>query len=320
MDFLKNYFPFFAKKQLGKSIFKEEAHNKHFLKKGWVKTSFLNHSEIEDLNNYIQNSEDNSYLKSYGFSLTNDSQNSDFIKNTAVFLRGKFASKIDNIFCNYITYDETYLIKSPNKEGFVPPHQDYTFTDEHKFQSLKAWIPLQDVFAENGALGVIHGSHHFADDLRGSPLPFFTTCFDEHTSRLFPYLDIIEMKAGEVLFFDDRLLHGSLPNTSEKSRNCVGFGLMLKEAPYFHYFLDAENTVHKFEISPSFSQKYSNAKMKTLRDKNQIPADLKVVEKFEHKPSKIDWKHLKKLIEKNGNAFNPELEKLKSQIPYPFQA
>src|SRR5262249_33377000 len=43
--------------------------------------------------------------------------------------------------------------------SFAPPHFHPSFVDEVRCRSLTVWIPLLDVNEDNGAVGVIHGSH-----------------------------------------------------------------------------------------------------------------------------------------------------------------
>ena len=59
-----------------------------------------------------------------------------------------------------------------------------------------------DIAIKNGALGVIRGSHKIFDHKRSSPSPQSKSPLADHIFSLFPFVEVIEMKAGESLIFD----------------------------------------------------------------------------------------------------------------------
>lgn len=74
-------------------------------------------------------------------------------------------------------------------------------SDSHASAIVNAWIPLTEASAENGCLMVIPGSH--TGGVRGE----FPEGFADDAVT-------IPMSPGDVLFLDNKLLHGSTQNTS----------------------------------------------------------------------------------------------------------
>jgi phytanoyl-CoA hydroxylase len=104
---------------------------------------------------------------------------------------------------------------------FKPPgargqalHQDQYYLRVRPGRCMAAWLALDDTDEENGCMQVVPGSH---------TLPLLCTK-EADLSRSFTDVEVqtpdgmltvpVEMTAGDVLFFDGLLIHGSFPNTS----------------------------------------------------------------------------------------------------------
>ena len=113
---------------------------------------------------------------------------------------------------------------------------------------------------ENGCIGVIKGSHKFFDSVRPSPSPQVEAPLKNHMYTIFPYLQLLEMKAGEALFFDNRTFHASPPNTTDIPRVAVGLGFTQKAAEIRHYNLKpgTTDTLLKYKIDADFFLKFEN--------------------------------------------------------------
>lgn len=130
-------------------------------------------------------------------------------------------------FHNYKVMLSSYVVKlaGPKSEFYL--HQDTTGLDEHQHSPLNLWIPLDDVDENNGCLGIVEKSHHWFSPYRSISFP---APFDGIQNTVKQYLKPLEMKKGEVLFFDNRLLHHSFANHSNKTRVAIVCGLFPKEA------------------------------------------------------------------------------------------
>ena len=105
---------------------------------------------------------------------------------------------------------------------FKPPgargqalHQDQYYLRVQPGTCMAAWLALDDCDDANGCLRVVPGSHTW-------PL-LCTTEADSEQSFTDVTVDLpkgvnavpVEMRAGDVLFFNGQIVHGSLPNTTE---------------------------------------------------------------------------------------------------------
>jgi len=121
-----------------------------------------------------------------------------------------------------------FFIKPKNTEHYLGWHQDSSyFADFDPDSSLVCWIPLVDVDSSNGALWVVPGSHklgklEYVENERGRHKEM------EWNKRGLTYIDKkyfddsekiqIEVKKGQVAFFDFNLVHKSGLQTASEVR------------------------------------------------------------------------------------------------------
>jgi hypothetical protein len=133
----------------------------------------------------------------------------------------------DKICKDYKMMLNSFVVKISGPESEFYLHQDTTGLDEWKYSPLSLWIPLQDVDESNGCLGLIPCSQHFFSPYRSISFP---SPFDHIQTEVKAYLQPQKMKVGEVLVFDNRVLHHSYKNESGKVRVALICGLFPKEA------------------------------------------------------------------------------------------
>lgn len=126
--------------------------------------------------------------------------------------------------------EDNALFKDAGSGGTLQWHQDYPYWPLAQPNAVTAWVALDDVTAENGAMQMVPGSH-----IMGEMLPAIfgtgTTYLEElrpSTVRKMPDpaaeglgVDTIELAAGEVSFHHPLTWHGSLPNNSDRPRRSV---------------------------------------------------------------------------------------------------
>lgn len=112
----------------------------------------------------------------------------------------------------------------------VDIHADPSFTFNPKLEdSFIAWCPLLDVDERHGTLKVAPKSHRLINHLRNNNYAWPL----ENRHILFgKYLKPLTLKAGEAVLFDDRLVHASSPNLSDKVRECVVFRIVHKSTNF----------------------------------------------------------------------------------------
>jgi phytanoyl-CoA hydroxylase len=94
-------------------------------------------------------------------------------------------------------------------------HQDDFYLQTKPDACIAAWTALERIDAENGALRVFPGSH-VEDILEMGPTNTAFSFTSEAVAVPSQYTNtLVEMDKGDTLFFDGRLIHGSLPNVSD---------------------------------------------------------------------------------------------------------
>jgi phytanoyl-CoA hydroxylase len=106
-----------------------------------------------------------------------------------------------------------FYFKPPGARG-QDLHQDNFYLRVKPGTCIAAWVAIDDADQENGGMVVVPGSNQFdiACPERADNTIFFTT---EHVPVPAGYQEEpIDLKAGDVLFFNGSVIHGSYPNTS----------------------------------------------------------------------------------------------------------
>lgn len=148
-----------------------------------------------------------------------------------------------------------HLIKPPSPLSNLNPHQDSSLVDEQAFPSVYAWVPLTNANQRNGTLYVLPKSHTIALFQRSLNIPW----------EFLPYLDVLKkymvpvnVKLGQVIFFDSALIHSSSRNMSLNIRMAVNVFIKPKQANYLHFYSDKElnyELTEVYNVSPDFYYK-----------------------------------------------------------------
>ncbi len=107
-----------------------------------------------------------------------------------------------------------FYFKPPGARG-QDLHQDNFYLRVRPGTCMAAWIAVDDADEENGGMMVVPGTKdmEIVCPEKSDPTLFFTTEHVEPPAGLKP--EIVKLKAGDVLFFNGSLIHGSYPNTSK---------------------------------------------------------------------------------------------------------
>lgn len=245
-----------------------------------------------------------------GFKIGLDMKDKALVKETTNFLKSILEPTAQSAFHDSKIFTASYVVKYPGKEAIVPPHQDWTFTDESKFASYTVWIPLVDTTIENGALCVIPGSHKFFDHPRSSPSPQSKSAIADHMFTLFPYAKAIPMKAGQALIFNNKTIHASPPNVSENTRLAVGIGVVNSNAPLWHYYQSPkqENTLEKYEVDEDFFIQYDNQSISSIYDSGVLLTECKHLETLDRSIPKLSGVEIESLVKSvEGNVWQQDV-------------
>jgi phytanoyl-CoA hydroxylase len=127
--------------------------------------------------------------------------------------------------------EDNALYKAPKTGGTLKWHQDHPYWPLAQANAVTAWVALDDVYLENGAMQMAVGSHLLGERLPavfGTGTPYLQ---EMRPSTVKPMedpteqgLDIqtIELKAGEVSIHHALTWHASGPNeTDQPRRACI---------------------------------------------------------------------------------------------------
>jgi hypothetical protein len=169
--------------------------------------------------------------------------------------------------------------------------------DEKQFNSYNIWLPLVDVNEENGTLLILPNSHTMLNNIRGLNIP---SSFEKVMEEVWQYLVPLNMKAGEALVYDHRLLHASGINKTNTPRLVIVYGL-IPSAATMRYYFGRRNNIEEYQCTPDF---YFN---ETITDG---PGSLILRRQFENANAEISAQLLAKHYSKPKSFF----EKLLSII------
>lgn len=289
-------------------LFLDQGLQETFDKDGYVKLPLLNAQEVETLKRYYESLK-HEHVGEYGFHVSLDSKDANYIDGVFDTLFSTIIPKLDPLLHNYKAFTASYVTKEAGLQNIVPPHQDWSFVDEEKFSSATVWIPLVDVNKNNGALGVIKGSHQLFKTPRMSPSPQAKTVLSDHLFTIFPFVEVIDMKAGEALIFNNRTIHASPPNISGITRVGAGIGITQRDAQLLHYYkVPGNNEVAVYKVNEAFFKRYNNAALSALYNKGEKPKDLELLGTLQKEANSLSKEEITKLVcATEGVKVNTEL-------------
>ena len=126
--------------------------------------------------------------------------------------------------------EDNAVDKGPQSGGDVRWHQDFPYWPLAQPNALTAWIALDAVDEENGAMRVALGSHHTGERLpvvfsSGTPYlaekrPSTVKPIDSPETQGFD-VEVVSLGVGEVSMHSSLLWHASGPNNSDRHRRAL---------------------------------------------------------------------------------------------------
>lgn len=121
---------------------------------------------------------------------------------------------------NFYCWASNFFIKEPFSKSTVGWHQDAYYWPMHPHNSVTVWLAFDDVDKENGGMKIIPGSHlHGVLQHKQSQRTDSVLTLELETGT-FSEADAVQfkLKVGEVSLHDDRCVHGSPANPSQRRR------------------------------------------------------------------------------------------------------
>lgn len=302
-------------------IFKDEARQQFFEREGYATFPLLNAEEIEALKQ-LHVSLPLKDEKNVGFHVSMDNSDKEMCRNIRETIWGIAVPRLAEHLKDFKPFVASFVMKEVNPRGVVPAHQDWSFVDreEEGYSSITCWIALVDTNIDNGGMGVIRGSHKFMQNHRPSPSPQCPVPLSEHMFSIFPYLHTIDVKAGEVLMFDNRTFHASPPNTSDSLRLAAGVGVTQAGANLVHYYMKPDGefkTMLRYNVDEEFYLKYENATLSKMYDAGKLIEGYGEPTEVPYEFTKYTTDEMIEIIKAAGNVYNtPMTEKLAKLFGY----
>lgn len=282
-----------------RQAFVHSTYEKELNEKGYAVIPLLNCLEVQNVKAFYEQKKPADFDENQGFHSTHFSRDRAYKKEVDTFLTGVFSTLLSEQLLGYKIKFCNFMVKEPGEGSIMPLHTDWTYVDESKFRSLALWVPLIDTRPQNGALGVVAGSHLLPAGIRGPKIPHPFHPFNERIIEHFG--ELIPMKAGEGLIYDHRLMHYSPPNLSETTRVAINVILTPEEALLFHYCKhDDENLIHEYSVEDDdFFVCY---------DAFDFPEKATQTKQFPAIPSAYSWGMIESVVKKKPEL--PFIERL----------
>lgn len=233
--------------------FLDIALEKEFSKKGYVIIDLLENEKIKSLINYFNAVKEEISLAENHYYSSGDHPQKDISKKIDLKIKEYILPELDKYIHSFEALMAAYIVKPGNENSnkYFDFHQDLTFVDENKYTSANLWIALQDTNEENGTLKVVEHTHTFKNTIRSAPE--FPCYYQGHEKKILSCQKSINLKAGQAIIFNHRIVHGSPPNKSKDDRIAVISMLKPKSAHWIHYRYDKEtNLVKKYRADYEF--------------------------------------------------------------------
>lgn len=283
-------------------LFRDPEKQSAFQRDGFVVLDLIGPAEVAELLAFYASLQ-NASMPQNGFQVSLDDQSPEFVQKVAEKLIATAGPNVDWHFENHQIFTASFVTKEKNARGFVPPHQDWTFVDESQFWSATVWCPLVDVNADNGALCLLRGSHRLYDHVRPSPSPQYAPPYADQLFSIFPYMKILELRAGQAVVFNNQTLHASPPNTNQHTRIAFGIGVTHRDAQLRHYYLlpGKVDLMEGYEVSREFFYSYNNARLAALHERGVRPSGLNSLGTFAMRYRRYETSELVEKITAAGN-------------------
>jgi Phytanoyl-CoA dioxygenase (PhyH) len=215
---------------------------------GYAVADFLTAEEVARAQAVFDSLDTEVHRQAFGSSL--QSSDLDYRRTVDRELKRLFAPHVEPAFNGYRLCFANFTLKRPmNGLGEMPFHQDPTFVDESRFQSLGIWCPLVDVDEENGCLFVVPGSQRLNLGPRG---PFTSFPYEALVPLIRErFLQPVRMRAGQALVFCQKLFHTSPPNRGAALRVCAT-ALLAPAGARLRFYDQKGDRMEVFEVDDLF--------------------------------------------------------------------
>src|SRR5688572_4331531 len=201
-------------------------------KKGYSVFDFPDSGRLDELNSILSGlmkQKQNPHAEDQGFYFASFDNASTLRQKVHELVSAEMQPFIQKYFPEYKALVANIILKEPGDKE-VPLHQDWSFVDETLYSSYAIWLPLEETSRENGGLYVLEGSHQWFNNFR-------STRVNTQAISVFPqvkqHLKFMEIKKGQGVVFNHKLLHYTPPNTTSRNRMVVQTAIIPKSLQPF---------------------------------------------------------------------------------------
>ena len=234
-----------------KNIFFNEDNQREFSRKGYTIIPFLSDEETDFLLNetckllpldkILLNANNGVTLGSHTTFLDSDV---DYKTAANKLINDLFDPKIKEILIDYKIAVSGFVVK-PGQCGEVGLHRDWTLTRNIDDVRINLWCPLVDIDQSNGILHILDGAHRLVLNVES---PYTTQFHCGYTESLKKLTTAVSVKAGQVLVFDNSILHWSRANTTSDTRYVAATLCIPTDAKPAFYYPDEKNEGRRFQV------------------------------------------------------------------------
>lgn len=226
---------------------------RRFRRDGYVITPLAS-SEVLDRALEVFHDVDSGISEGYHASI--HSTDNDYKARTNAALTEILWPSLDALLFDHRSLVAAFMVKPPTGSTVVPLHQDWNTKDESTGAGITCWIPLTPITELEGRMQVLPGSHRYVDGLRGSP--GFPAPYQQISDRIRDELTVtLDVKVGEVLIMDGRVLHTTDQNRSGRTRVAAYINALPSSTPSLHYFMTGEGAVEGYWVDDAFYRNFN---------------------------------------------------------------
>jgi len=233
--------------ELKYELFFDKNLQKSFDKNGFVSFPLLDSTTCDYLVRYYEKFKELHILKeNEKFHTTAHSNNWKLIEEVSNIIIEQIADLLNKVLKDVNFMHSVFMAKESGEDSTVAFHQDLTYVDEINFFSGNCWIALDDVNEENGCLRFIPGSHLFPPVLRTAP--DYNWPFENVKTKLDKYAVNVTLPKGHCVVFLHSTVHGSLANTTSKTRLSSTVGFYSKKSPLTYSFKQSDSVIEVYDM------------------------------------------------------------------------
>lgn len=291
-------------------FFLDEHNDKEFNELGYLVAGAISEdSKLKLIELFTQLNIPDSY--GFGFNVGLNTNEHHIRKTMQDSIKEILEPEVTKLLNNKYVFTATFMNKTPQGTHLLPAHQDWTFTDETKHDSVMCWIPLVDVDMENGCMCFVPYSNQLFNYTRPLPFPFYKNPVKQNETQLLGFMNAVPMKNGQMVFINHKTAHASFPNKSAFDRLAVGLSIAPKEEPLHVYCLNPKNTgetMFKYSVDTYFLVNYPHKSISTLYFSGTDYAfDYETLLEAKYELPELSWEQIYTYFTGKGLTYNKQL-------------